>query len=309
MDTNVAYNNENIALCEIPEAEKLKKQKYSTIGRLFNELQTRLQKELEKNPASEATTEFKKNLEILDKKYKEEITKIVDDYQKEYQSFVEQKLPNAEKQYKKLAEWTNVINNSGEKFRAAIEKLRKESYDQVESALKEEWNNARKPFKNDKCCRNKALELKKIAEQEFENHKKFKETVADWFKDLDVIYKKAEEFFNKENYKAFYAYSSEFEPILSEVRQLKKDETETETPTQNSNNVKDPEWLKKTLTEELRKYCRATYEYFYWENNWIELTEEENKAAQKYQNFKNSRRVKFIREAQDVELPEDDGGC
>jgi hypothetical protein len=59
----------------------------------------------------------------------------------------------------------------------------------------------------------------------------------------------------------------------------------------------------------LRDYCLATYEYFYWQKNWIEIAEAEKKAAQNYQNFKNNRRDKFIREAQDVELPEDDGGC
>ncbi len=305
MDTNVACNNENIVLCAIPEVEQLKQ--CSTIGRLLNELQTILQKELEKNPTSEATIEFQKNLENLDKEYKKEIPNIVDNYQQEYQSLVRENLSKAEEQYKKLVNWSDDSDNPGHKLREAITELREKFYNDVEDCLKVKWDCAREEFKHGKCCRDQALEIKKRTEQQFEHYKKFKETVTTWFKELDNIYKKAETLLDLENYKALYAYRLEFYSILSEVRQLKQNETTRRTP--NSTVVKDPEWLKSVLTECLRDSCLATYEYFYWEQKWIELIEEEKKAAENYQNFKNSRRDKFIREAQDVALPEDDGGC
>ena len=305
MDINVDYKNENVVLCTIPKAEELKQ--CSTIGRLLNELQIILQTELEQNPASEATTDFKKNLEILEKAYKEEIPKIVDDYQKEYPSFIREKLPKVEEQYKKLVNWSDDVDNPGDKYRKAITELRDKFYNHVEDCLKVEWDNARKEFKNGKCCRDQALELKKITEKEFEHYKKFKETAIHCFKQLDDIYKKAEVLLDIENYKALYAYRLEFYSILHEVRQLKKNETKR--PTQSSSVVKDHEWLKSLLTGCLRNYCLATYEYFYWHNNWIDLIEQEKKAAQNYQNFKDSRMDKFIREAQDVTLPSDEQVC
>lgn len=305
MNTNVLYNTENMALCTIPEAEKLKK--CSTIGRLLNELINILQKESEQNPDSQANIDFRQNLGILDKAYKEEIPKIVDDYQKEYQSFVRERLPKAEEQYKKLVNWSDDNENPGKEFREAITELKEKFYDCVENSLKDEWNNARHQFKNGKCCRDQALELKKQAEEEFGAYKQFREKVTNWFKDLDDIYKKAEVLLDVENYKALFAYRLEFGSILHEVRQLKKHETKGRN--QNSTEVKDHEWLKNILTKYLRNYCIATYEYFYWQKNWIELTEREQKARENYDEFKKNRREKFIREAQDVQLPEDNESC
>lgn len=303
MDTNVANNNENLTLCIIPEAETLRQ--CSTIGRLLNELEITLSHELEINPDSEATKNFKKNLAILDKAYQEEIPKIVDDYQQEYPSWIREKLPKAEEQYKKLVNWSDDIDNPGKEFRQAIKRLREKFYDDAENCLKVKWERTQQQLKNGKCCRDRALELKKRTEQEFDNHKKFKDTINNWFKELDSIYKKGEELLDQENYKALYAYRLEFYSILQEVRQIKPDETKRRI--QNLTIVKDREWLKGLLTKYLRNYCLITYEFFYWQKNWIELLERERKAAKSYQDFKSNRREDFVREAQDVELPEDDG--
>ena len=305
MDTNVVCNDENIALCAIPKLEELKQ--CSTIGRLLKELKTILQEELAKNPTSEATTEFQKNLTILDKEYKDNVPKIVDDYQQEYSSLVREKLSKVEEQYKKLVNWSDDSDNPGHKLREAITELREKFYNDVEDCLKAKWDSARKEFKNGKCCRDQALERKKITEQQFEYYKKFQGRVTTWFKELDNIYKKAEALLDVENYKALYAYRLEFHSILCEVRQLKQNETKKITP--NSTVVKEPEWLKIVLTECLRNSCLATYEYFYWQQNWIELTEQEKKAAEQYHNFQNMRMDDFIREAQDIELTEDSEGC
>ncbi len=305
MDTNVVCNNENIALCAIPELEQLKQS--STIGRLLKELKTILQKELAKNPTSEATTEFQKNLKILEREYQEALPKIVDNYQQEYLSLVREKLPKAEEQYKKLVNWSDDSDNPGSELREAITELRDKFYNDVEDCLKVKWDSAREKFKNGKCCRDQALERKKITEQQFEHYKKFKERITTCFKKLDKIYKNAETLLDVENYKALYAYRLEFYSILSEVRQLKQNETTRKTP--DVVVVKEPEWLKNVLTECLRNSCLSTYESFYWQQNWIELTEQEKKAAEQYQNFQNMRMDDFIREAQDIELTEDSEGC
>ena len=305
MDTNVAYNNDNFALCTIPEAEPLKQ--CSTIGRLLNELEMTLSHELEINPASEATKDLKDNLEILNKQYQEEIPKIVDNYQQEYPSWIREKLPKAEEQYKKLVNWSDDIDNPGKEFRQAIDELREKYYDNTENCLKVEWERTQQQLKNGKCCRDRALKRQEIIEQEFANSKRFKETINNWFKELDKIYKQAEELLDQENYKALYAYRLEFHSILQELRQLKPDETKRRTP--NSTIVKDWEWLKSLLTKHLRNYCLITYEYFYWQKNWLELIEQEEKAASNYRDFKKSRGEDFVREAQDVELPPEDDGC
>ena len=305
MDTNVVCNDKNIALCAIPKLEELKQ--CSTIGRLLKELKIILQKELANNPTSEATTEFQKNLTILDKEYKDDVPKIVDDYQQEYSSLVREKLLKAEEKYKKLVNWSDDNNNPGHKLREAITELREKFYNDVEDCLKVKWDSAREEFKNGQCCRDQALERKKITEKKFEDHKKFKERVNNWFKNLDNIYKEAEALLELENYKALYAYRLEFHSILCEVRQLKQNETTGKKP--NVPVAKDSKWLKNALTECLRDSCLATYEYFYWQQNWIELTEQEKKAAEQYHNFQNMRMDDFIREAQDIELTEDSEGC
>jgi hypothetical protein len=262
-----------------------------------------LQKELKENPESEATKEFKKNLDLLEKGYKEDIPKIVEDYQKEYQqNFIREKLPKAEEQYKKLINWTDDVDNPGERLRKSIRGLRDKSYEQVQASLKAQWDGAIDELKNGKCYRDQAQALKNRAEENFDNSKKFKEKVTNWFKELEELYQKAEYLLNTENYKALYAYRLEFGSILHEVRELKKDDTTR----QNHNNTpKDYEWLKQVLTKSLWKYCITTYEYFYWQKNWLEITEQEKRAKENYETFKTSRRERFIREAQDVQPVED----
>ncbi|WP_019503896.1 hypothetical protein [Pleurocapsa sp. PCC 7319] len=296
-------DEENFVLCTIPELESLKQ--CSTIGRLLPELEKILHYELETNPTSEATKNLEKNLAILDKEYQEEIPKIVDDYQQEYPSWIREKLPKAEEQYKKLVNWSDDIDNPGKEFRQAIKELREKYYDDRENCLKVEWERTQQQLKNGKCCRDRASELKKRAEQEFDNFKKYKDTINNWFKELDKIYKQAEVLLDQENYKALYAYRLEFDSILCEVKQLKSDESKRRR--QPGTEVKDHEWLKSMLTKYLQNYCLRTYEYFHWQKNWIELIEQEDKAATNYRDFKKSRAEDFVREAQDVELPEDDG--
>ena len=303
MDANVTYNNKNLDLCTIREAERLKQ--CPTIGRLLNELEMTLSHELENNPDSEATKSLENNLAILNKEYQEEISKIVDDYQNEYPSWIREKLPKAEEQYKKLVNWSDDIDNPGKEFRQAIKELREKYYNDTENCLMVEWERTQQQLKNGKCCRDRALKLKEITEQEFDDAKKFKDTVNNWFKELDKIYKQAEVLLDQENYKALYAYRLEFDSILQQLRQLKPDESKRRVL--NSTVVKDWEWLKSLLTKYLRNYCLITYEYFYWQKNWLELIEQEEKAASSYRDFKKSRGEDFVREAQDVELPEDDG--
>ncbi len=302
MVTHIPYENEFTApLGVIKEVERLKQQ--HTIGRLLNELQMILQKEQQENPTSEATKEFTKNLDLLEKGYKEDIPKIVEDYQKEYQqNFIREKLPKAEEQYKKLVNWTDDVDNPGERLRKAIRELRDKSYEQVQANFKEQWNSAIDELKNGKCYRDQAQTLKNRAEEDFEILKKFKEKVTNWFKELEELYKKAEYLLNTENYKALYAYRLEFGSILHEVRELKKDEIKGQA---HYSTPKDHEWLKRVLTKSLWKCCIATYEYFYWQKNWFEITEQEKRAKENYETFKTSRRERFIREAQDVE-PVDD---
>lgn len=296
-------NEENFFLCMIPEAESL--EKCPTIGRLLHELEKILHYELETNPTSEATKDLEKNLATLNKVYQEEIPKIVDNYQQEYPSWIREKLPKAEEQYKKLVNWSDDIDNPGKEFRQAIKELREKYYDDRENCLKVEWERTQQQLKNGKCCRDRAFKLKEIIEQEFDKSKKFKDTVNNWFKELDKIYKQADEvLLDQENYKALYAYRLEFDSILQELRQLKPDETKRRI--QNSTIVKDWEWLKSLLTKYLRDYCLITYEHFYWQKNWLELIEQEEKAATNYRDFKKSRGEDFVREAQDVELPKDD---
>ncbi|KYC36107.1 hypothetical protein WA1_40930 [Scytonema hofmannii PCC 7110] len=292
----VIYDNDS---CEVEEARKLDKE--LTVGRLLHRLQKRLQQELHENPDSEATKEFKKDVDILEKGYREEIPKIVDEYQKEYfQSFLRVQLPKAEENYKKLYNWTNDNDNPGTEIRKAISELRKESYEEVEANLEEQWECAWKELENGYYCRREeALALKKRTGENFENYKKFKDTVTNWFKQLDDLYKKAEPLLETENYKALYAYGLEFAALLHQARQLKKDDTKLHP--QNLI-VKDHEWLKSELTEYLRQYALAVFKYFYWYKNALEIVEKEKKARESYDKFRQNRRDQFIREAQDIEL-------
>lgn len=283
----VIYENDS---CEVEHARQFDKE--PTIARLLHQLQKRLLQEQKESPDSEATKELKKDIDILEKGYREEIPKVVDDYQKEYFStFLRVQLPKAEENYKKLYNWTNDNDNPGAEIRKAINELREQSYDEVEDNLNNQWKSAWKELENGNYCRREeALALKKRAGEYFEDHKKFKDTVTKWFKQLDDLYKKAEPLLDKENYKALYAYSLEYADILHEVKQL---------------NIKEPEWLKSELTEDLRKYCLAVYKYFYWYKNSLEIVEREKKARDSYEKFKNSRREHFIREAQDIEQQEE----
>ncbi|WGV27990.1 hypothetical protein [Halotia branconii] len=293
----VIYDNDS---CEVEEARKLDEE--PTVGRLLQCLQKRLQQEQEENPDSEATKEFKKDIDILDKGYREEIPKIVDEYQKEYfQSFLRVQLPKAEENYKKLYNWTNDNDNPGTKIRRAISELRRESYEEVEANLEEQWECAWKQLENGYYCRREeALALKKRTGENFENYKKFKDTVTSWFKQLDDLYKKAEPLLETENYSALYAYSLEFAALLEQARQLKKDDTKYP---QNLT-VKDHEWLKSELTEHLRQYALAVFKYFYWYKNALEIAEKEKKTRENFDKFRQNRRDQFIREAQDIELKE-----
>lgn len=292
----------NSDLCEIQEAEQLKQ--LPTLGRLFDELYRKLQIEQKKNPDSPATKEFQKNLEKLEKEYKDEIPKIIEDYQKEYTNFIRDKLPKAEENYRKLVNWTDESENPGAKLRKAIKRLRYKSYEQVQNSLKYEWDCAKNDLKNGKCCREQALALQMKAQSYYESHKKFKEHIANYCKDLDDIYKKAENLIkNSENYRVVYAYRLEFKPILDKLKELKKDETKEQTPCDpDTDTAKDHEWLKSVLTKSLRNWCIATYEYFYWQKNWIKLTEREKITQENYKSFLHTRTDNFIREAQDIGL-------
>ncbi|HEY9600951.1 MAG TPA: hypothetical protein V6C85_05020, partial [Allocoleopsis sp.] len=172
------------------EVERLKQQ--STIGRLLYELQMIFQKENAENPSSEAVKEFKKNLDTLENRYKDEIPKIVDEYQKEYPNFIREKLPKAEEQYKKLVNWTDDIDNPGASLRKTIRGLREKSYNQMEIDFKAQWEQARDEFKNCKCGREQAQKLKQQADEDFEIQKKFKDQVNTWFKECDELYQQAE---------------------------------------------------------------------------------------------------------------------
>lgn len=297
MVANITHDN---GLCAIPEVERLQKQ--PTIARLLNELHEKLQAEQVCNPDLEVTKEFKKNLETLEKAYKDEIPKIIDSYQKEHQqNFVRKQLPQVEDYYKKLVNWTDDIDNPGYGLRKVISELRENSYEKVECSLKDQWDYARDGFKNGKCCGEQASVKRDRTLEEFEKYKKFKEQVTTWFKELEELYKKAEALVETENYKALYAYRLEFDAILHEVRQLKHG--------YQASPVRDHEWLKSMLTQCLWNHCIATYEYFYWQKNWHDIVNNEDKVREAYNAFKESRRDKFIREAQDVELPKDDNAC
>lgn len=296
----VIYDNDS---CEVEEARKLDKE--LTVGRLLHRLQKRLQQEQDENPDSEATKEFKKDIDILDKGYREEIPKIVDEYQKEYfQSFLRVQLPKAEENYKKLYNWTNDNDNPGTEIRKAISELREESYEEVEANLENQWQCTWKELENGHYCRREeALALKKRTGENFENYKKFKDIVTNWFKQLDDLYKKAEPLLETENYKALYAYSLEFAALLHQARQLKKEDTKLQP--QNLI-VKDHEWLKSELTEHLRQYALAVFKYFYWYKNALEIAENEKKTRESYDKFRQNRRDQFIREAQDIKLKQKD---
>ncbi|MEH1983819.1 MAG: hypothetical protein V7L27_31945 [Nostoc sp.] len=283
----VIYENDS---CEVEHARQFDKE--PTIARLLHQLQKRLLQEQKESPDSEATKELKKDIDILEKGYREEIPKVVDDYQKEYYStFLRVQLPKAEENYKKLYNWTNDNDNPGAEIRKAINELREQSYEEVEDNFNNQWKSAWKELENGNYCRREeALALKKRAGENFEINKKFKDIVTNWFKQLDDLYKKAEPLLDKENYKALYAYSLEYADILHEVKQL---------------NRKEPECLKSELTEDLRKYCLAVYKYFYWYKNSLEIAEREKKARDSYEKFKASRREHFIREAQDIEQQEE----
>jgi hypothetical protein len=291
----VIYDNDS---CEFEEARQLDKE--PTVARLLHRLQKRLQQEQEENPNSEATKELKKDFDIIEKGYREEIPKIIDDYQKEYFStFLRVQLPKAEENYKKLYNWTNDNDNPGAEIRKAINELREESYEKVEANLKKQWESAWKELENGHYCRKEeALALKNRAGKNFETNKKFKDTVTNWFKQLDELYKKAEPLLDTANYKALYAYNLEFASILQEVKQLRKEDTKWQA--QNPI-VKDHEWLKTELTEHLRQYCLAVFKYFYWHKNSLEIAEKEKKAWESYDKFLQARRDQFIREAQDIE--------
>ena len=279
---------------DIQEVERIKQN--STITRLLIDLQNRLEKKQKETPDNDATKEFKKTLDLLRTAY-DDIPKIVESYQKEYPNFVGDKLPKAEEQYKKLINWTD-NNHPGPVLRKAIKELKEKSYDQEENRLQDQWKNAQNELRKIQSSGDQAQAKKIQAQEDFENDKKFKDQVTNWFKELDDIYKKAEALIDTDKYKEIYAYLLDFEAILNNVRELKKQEAHT----QNSpSTVKDPEWLKRVLTQLLGDSCQQSYQYFITQSSIIELTEQEKKNRASYDTFKNNRRVQFVREAQDLE--------
>jgi hypothetical protein len=305
MMSNVTYDKKNSNRCAAPERERLNQQ--PTIGRLLNELHVIYQRELEEHPISQVTKDFKKNLDTLEKAYKDEITKIVDDYQKEYDKTFRLKLERCEDYYKKLVSLTNDKHNPGPDLRAAINELREQSYNAVEKNLKNAWDCAWDDLENGNCCQKQAQESQNKAQEEFEYYKKYREYIASLFQNLDDLEKEAERHQQTENYKALYAYRLEYHSILEELRHLKKDETMKSSP--DTSILKDHEWLKSVLTTHLWNYCIATYESFYWQRKWEKLKEKETKARADYKSFQETRRNKFIREAQDVVPVKDDPNC
>ena len=285
-----------------PDTERLKQQ--STIGRLLNELQNIYQKESGENQNSEAGKDFQKNLTDLQNKYNTELPKIVDDYQKEYANFIKEKLPKVEEQYKKLVNWTDDIDTPKANLRKTLKDLKDQSYDKVEIELKTQWEQARNEFKNGQCCSEQVQTLKQQNDSDFDEQKKFKDQVTNWFKDCDSLYQQAEQLMDQENYRKLYAYRLEFGSILDEIKHLKKETSPGEdTP------AKDGEWLKSTLTQCLRQCCITTYESFYWKKYWLEVTAREKKAKEDYEKFKASRRDQFVREAQDIEVEGTSNAC
>ena len=169
---------------DIQEVERIKQQ--STITRLLIHLQNKLENKQKENPDNEANKDFKKTLDILGTAYKDDIPKIVESYQKEYPNFVGDKLPKAEEQYKKLINWTD-DNHPGPALRKAIKELKEKSYDQEENRLKAQWEDAKNELKKFQSYGDQAQALKNQAQEDFENDKKFKDKVTNWFKDLDDL--------------------------------------------------------------------------------------------------------------------------
>ena len=199
-----------------------------------------------------------------------------------------------------MVNWTDDVDNPGAKLRQAIQDLREQSYNDAQRALKDELEYAWNRLEDGKCYRDQAVVIKQRIAEQFEYYKKYKEQVTTWFKDLDDLYKKSEVLLDAENYKALYAYRLEFNYLLREARKLKQDEAPGKS--KSAEIAKDHEWLKRLLTQYLWHYCMASYETFYWNKIWVNAVDQEKRARSHYKTFVETRRDKFIREAQDITL-------
>ena len=337
LEQSCEQESTNVCQSQIPEKDKLKPPQPFTLGRLLNELNLKLKDEKEVKPNSQAVKDLEASVTAIDKEYNG-ITKIIQDYQKDYESLQNQFYKDVQLNYEGLKQLTD---NLGESWLKAIENLRQEKYEgrrdrdnkhpKIENTLIEIRGTLIKEQKNlneIKNCLDQSIEWEKKVKQYFEFFKDYKKKVTDQLKDLEDLYTKAHnDFINTPNkdYKAVYAcylegkhiwadHWEEYclasiwaeywqETFLVSKEELLKDKL-------HNLNQQNSEWLKEKLTQSLVGWIHAAYQHFWWQKRFDDQEEAVARAWEDYKEFKDKRRDQFIREAQDIPpLENGDGDC
>jgi hypothetical protein len=251
-----------------------------------------LKEELQRTAPSEATNNLQEDITKVEQEYNE-LLGIVGVYEAAYPGFKQSgsQYNTAKIQWNEIEKRKNNIALP-DKVKQDIKKLREEYYrDETKEHLndthpKKVLESRKQVFRSIKSCYEKSKDEEVEIFDQYEEEKKFKETVDGWFTDLKDLHEQAKSSDDNKKYRSVYALYLEAEQVWQKINSLTSE---------------TPEVWKKKLRDKIVKVLQAKDERFRWQQDWLAKEKDMNNAQTNYDTFKTNRLRDFIREAEDVE--------
>lgn len=281
-----------------------------------------LRRELRAPPAcpgspSDARDEFAAALDECEKAY-EGIAAVEQSY-REYFCQLDCELDKAEEQCRDLVTWSEQVE-PGE--RECIERLWLCCYERPERSLQCECLvRKRDAFEGLKDCLEQARAREARASEDFQAVKAFQATLEGRFAELKKLWERAKSRFDAKQFLAVYALLVEYRRLYHDLGQLvlweplsgvtpgpttheaHHCETEPSIPddrcTPPDLEAHDATWLRAALTAALKGLIEARFHRYCWHQDWIDKKHCADTCAAELEEFRGSRRDKFVLEALD----------
>jgi hypothetical protein len=267
------------------------------------------------SPAT-AKTDFGKALDDSETEY-QNIGSIEQAY-RDYHCQIDCELDKAESQCQDMKVWCEQVTASEKK---CIETLWLCCYEQRERRLRCEcWIRKNGEYEHLHDCLEQAKSREARALEDFKAVKEFQTTLKSRFEELKKLWEEAKKKFDKKQYLAVYAILIEYRNIYHNLGRLVLwkslpdvtpaaitwglycDEKASLPPANCDRPDFKPynaKWLRKALMAALRNLIRARYHRFCWHQHWIDTKHCAERCKADLDEFRGSRRDKFILEAQD----------
>ena len=212
-------------------AECSKKSKLSegdTIRQLLKKLNQEVQPQ--NGYAPEAVAILVADITELEKEY-DGIAELVAGYEKVYPDLQKPgtKYCEAERQFQGMKKWVDDVKvASFDATKQAIDALRNLHYrDETEvppdlpaDHPKKRLDSAKEAFRIIKSCLDQRKEEEEEAKAEYTKTKAFQSTAEKWFTDLGTLYKEAQDYLARKNYKSLYATYLEADQVWNKIEKL-----------------------------------------------------------------------------------------